>query len=242
MLDPMLWVLIILALAWIARNRQWKKRLYTIAILLFLFFSNGWIINNIWYRYQWQPVDLKQEESYAAGILLGGLAGYDEYRKRGVFNMSSDRFIQAARLYETGRIRSIMVTGGNSIFVKESGYNEADFIVQNLGDLQIPASKIFVEKKARNTKENAAFSKPILDSAGLRGPYLIITSAIHMPRAMKVFEKAGLDVRPFPCNYMITEDNTKFTLRNLMPSGSSFENWKSILKEWIGILLLAAGK
>jgi uncharacterized SAM-binding protein YcdF (DUF218 family) len=122
--------------------------------------------------------------------------------------------------------------------VKEKGYNEADFITRNLEALNVPREHILVERKARNTVENAAFSKQLLESSG-SDTALLITSAIHMPRAMKIFTRAGIPVLPFPCNYRVLQTDTKFSWRSLIPSQESFTRWTLILKEWVGLFQLA---
>jgi uncharacterized SAM-binding protein YcdF (DUF218 family) len=236
LLDPFLWILLLVAAYFLVRDDVHKRRLRSAAIILFLFFSNSFIIDNIWAKYQWKAVQLNT--TFQTGILLGGMAGYDESTNQGFFGSASDRFIQAARLYHTGQIKRILVTGGNAIFVKQKGYNEADFIAKNLEELKVPREHILLEKRARNTIQNAAFSKQILDSLG-NSSSLIITSAIHMPRAMKVFEKAGMAVAAFPCNYRILQTDTEFTWKSLIPSQEAFNQWTLILKEWVGLIQLA---
>jgi uncharacterized SAM-binding protein YcdF (DUF218 family) len=131
-------------------------------------------------------------------------------------------------------VKKILVTGGDSRIIKRSVYNEADFISANLQDLHIPAADIMVENSARNTIENAKFSKQLLDSTGDKGPYLLVTSALHMPRALRIFRKQGLDVSPYPCNFTVVQYNTRLNLDNFVPSGASLYAWKILLKEWIG--------
>jgi uncharacterized SAM-binding protein YcdF (DUF218 family) len=62
----------------------------------------------------------------------------------------------------------------------------------------VPAGIIHVEGAARNTRENALFTKPI--ASQLAGKKILMTSDFHMFRAYRVFRKAGIDVepRPFP--------------------------------------------
>jgi uncharacterized SAM-binding protein YcdF (DUF218 family) len=231
LLDPFLWILLLVTVYLVVKDDFIKRKLRTTAILLFLFFSNPYIIDNIWYRYQWKPTQL--HTTYQTGILLGGMAGYDESTGQGFFGPAADRFIQAARLYHQGQIKRILVTGGNAIFVKEKGYNEADFIARNLEELNVPREHILVERKARNTVENAAFSKQLLESSG-NDTALLITSAIHMPRAMKIFTRAGIPAQPFPCNYRVLQTDIAFTWRSLIPSQEAFNRWTLILKEWVG--------
>lgn len=238
LLDPFIWILLLLLVSVFIHDNKWKKTLRRSALFCFLIFSNNYIINNAWNSYQWKPVTLAPGSKYQSGIILGGLAGYDEALHQGFFSQASDRFIQTARLYHLGHIRKIIVTGGNAIFVKESGYNEADFIAKNLRDLHIPAADILLEKLSRNTIENARFSKKLMDSVHTAGPSLLITSAVHMPRALKVFIKQGIDVEPYPCNYRVLPVDAELTWKSLIPSQEAFGKWNILLKEIIGIILI----
>lgn len=238
-IDPVIWIILLLLAGRFTRHRLWKKRLYRLAILCFLLFSNSWLLNNVWDRYQWQPVAMENLPKVESGILLGGLSGYDEKLKMGFFGPTADRFIQTNKLYDAGKINNILITGGNAIFVKEQAYSEAEFLLNNFAALKIPREHLFMETKAKNTLENARFSKKMLDSLQLKEPVILITSAVHMPRAVKVFQKAGMKVVPFPSNYIVTKDNTTFKLQNLVPSLNALINWSSLLREWMGLAQLA---
>jgi uncharacterized SAM-binding protein YcdF (DUF218 family) len=184
-------------------------------------------------------MEMKPGEKYSAGILLGGFVSYDEKNKRAYFNSTADRFIQAARLYKQGFISRIIITGGNALFVKDDQYNEADFVAKNLTDLGIPASDIIAERKAKNTIENSVFSEHLLDSAHIPEPYVLITSALHIPRAVKIFEKRGMKIRPYPCDYRVTENDTRFTWRSIIPSSGAFDLWSVFFREIIGTISLS---
>jgi uncharacterized SAM-binding protein YcdF (DUF218 family) len=181
---------------------------------------------------------MKPGEKYTAGILLGGFVSYDEKNRRPFFNNASDRFIQAVRLYKQGHISKIIMTGGNALFIKDREYNEADFVVKNLVDMGIPTSDILSEKKAKNTIENSSFSKKMLDSVQVSGPYVLITSAIHMPRAVKIFSRTGMSVRPYPCDFEYTETDTGISWSNIVPSSTNFDRWNILLREFVGTMSL----
>lgn len=238
LIDPFLWIIILLLISVIIIDNRWKKICRRSALLMFLFFSNIYIVNNIWNRYQWQPVTIAPGTKYQYGIILGGLVGYDEDLKQGFFGQASDRFIQTARLYKLGNISKVIVTGGNAIFVKEQGYNEADHIARNLRDLGIPDTDILLEKRSRNTLENASYSRQLMDSTGMPGKALLITSAVHMPRAMKIFQNRGIAVDPYPCHYKVLPQDSHFTWKSLIPSSEAFGKWNELLKELVGSILV----
>jgi len=233
-LDPFMWILALLAIAYFSRRKWLKRKLYTSAVIIFLVFSNPFLVNNLWYRYQSGPTELAEGVTYDMVILLGGLAGLDERVNKGIFTQSADRFIQTARLYETGRVKRILITGGDSRIFQKIEFKEANFLASNLIDLHIPAKDIFIESDARNTKENAKFSKRILDSLGAKGPHLLVTSAQHMPRALMAFRNEGIEVIPYACNFTISGTNTLFQVDNFIPNLYSLSNWKSLLREYMG--------
>jgi len=238
LIDPTLWIVTLLALAFFSRRRGLKRKLYSSSALLFLVFTNPFLVNNLSYRYQSKATELTEGETFDTAILLGGLAGLDEVRNKGVFKEASDRFIQTARLYETGKVRKILITGGDSRIFRKQQYREADFLAENLVDLRIPAKDILVENDSRNTLENARFSKRILDSVKAQGPYLLVTSAMHMPRAVKAFSKENIHVKPFPCHFTVTGTNTHFNAENMVPRAYCLSLWKTLLKECLGNLQL----
>jgi uncharacterized SAM-binding protein YcdF (DUF218 family) len=60
-----------------------------------------------------------------------------------------------------------------------------------LKSINFPDSALIVESESKNTYENALFTKKMIDSLNLNGSFILVTSAIHMPRAMAVFKKVG---------------------------------------------------
>ena len=77
---------------------------------------------------------------------------------------------------------------------------KADFVIRFFEKLDVPQDRIIVERKSRNTVENAAFTKQlVMPKPGER--WLLVTSAMHMPRAVGVFRKAGFAVDAYPVGY-----------------------------------------
>jgi uncharacterized SAM-binding protein YcdF (DUF218 family) len=237
LLNPALWVLIILIVAWLSRNPYRRRRWLAAGLGVFLFFSNPYIIQRLIQAYQWPPKAMEKGEQYEAGILLGGMMGYDPAAGDAFFNGSSDRFIQTLKLYKQGHIRKIIVSGGNAMR-PNSSFREADYLAGNLLAMGVPAADIWRDRDARNTVENAQYAHRILDSMGIRTPVVVVTSSWHMPRAVKIFEAEGLAVRPYPANYIAPPSNRRFGLNHLLPSGDAMGHWNLYLKEWVGQLAI----
>jgi uncharacterized SAM-binding protein YcdF (DUF218 family) len=238
LLNPALWLVVMLLGTVMARTHRTRRRLTVAALFTALFFSNGWVVQNAIAWYQSQPEPMQAGERYEACILLSGLAGFDEKDSRGYFTASSDRFIQAMRLYKLGHVRRIILTGGQGNPFSRHNLRESDFLMQSLLEMGVPASDIVNERDARNTIENAVNTRRTLDSLGIRGRSVLVTSAVHMPRALRTFRSEGLDVRPFPCDFGVKPSGSSFTWQSLLPTPEGFGQWDRLLKEMVGTAFL----
>jgi uncharacterized SAM-binding protein YcdF (DUF218 family) len=180
--------------------------------------------------WQPQPVVLQSNAGYSCGIVAGGFASPDG-NANGYFNASSDRFIQTVKLYKQGIIKNIIVSGGNGK-QDEKSFREGRWVKDELIAVGIPSTDIYVEDQSDNTAENAENTKHILDSLHLPPPYVLITSAFHMPRASLIFKKAGLNIINFPCIY--TTGMGGFSAWDLVPRPSVLLGWDTYLKETLG--------
>jgi uncharacterized SAM-binding protein YcdF (DUF218 family) len=232
---PIIWIIVLLLWARLTRRLLWKKRLYALAIAFLIFFSNPAIIRGLMLHYETPPVEMASLRPHSAGIVLGGFISYNASEDRGYFNPAADRFVQTALLYKTGHIRKIIVPAGNG-YITENNFTEARYIRDRFVELGIPASDIYLDLQSRNTLENAQFTKRILDTAQLPGPYLLISSASHLPRARRVFEKLGMPVTLFPCDHIARIRANNFIEDYLLPSAGALRTWDVYIKEMLGVI------
>lgn len=224
-------------MAVIIRNTKWKKRFVIISVCWFLFFSNHYIIHKLIINWQAPPKEFVSNEQYPAGVVLTGFAGFEYNTHKGYFSSASDRFIQTVKLYQQKRIKKIIISGGSGSLDKDQQrFKEADFAKQEMIAIGIPAADIIAENKSRNTYENATETKKLLDSLHLTGPVLLITSAMHMKRSVKVFEKTGINVVAYPCNYNAL-DNPQHFGESILPTYEAFDMWDKYVKEVAGLLI-----
>lgn len=230
-LSPANWVIVLLLIRLATKRPRVRRMLLIAAVTLVLVFGNKAL-----YRYvmnTWQPNKVALTGShFEAGILLGGITAFDK-NGVGYFADASDRLIQTVLLYRQGIIKKIVVSGGR---IENDVPREADFIQTQLLKLQIPAQDIITENQSRNTFENAQFSKEILQRYNIRMPVVLITSAIHMPRAVKVFRKAGIEVVAYPCNYTVVYSNNNLA-DYVWPDAEVLSEWQKLLKEWVGLAI-----
>ena len=123
--------------------------------------------------------------------------------------------------------KPVFVTGGKP---SEAGTLAAGVVMQRSlqNDFHIPV--LGAETQSTTTWENAAFSAPLLREHGVQKIYLV-THAVHMPRSVKVFEQAGLQVVPAPTRFATS---CKTDIRDFLPRSSSLSASNYALYEWIG--------
>ncbi|NTS39685.1 YdcF family protein [Flavisolibacter sp. BT320] len=230
LLRPLLWIVLLFGYAFFTKNLARKKTAFATGFGLLLLFTNPALSTWALQAYEAEPVTLAPTQTFHTGILPGGLVSYSEKDGTGHFNNVADRFIQTALLYKAGKIKNIIVAAGSS-HMTEAAYSEASFIKANLVKMGIPAENIFTDTTSRNTVQNAARAKSLADSAHLPGPYLLITSAMHIPRAVKMFQKAGLPVSPYPCQFLSRGSGSNFFEDYLIPSSGALASWENLIKE-----------
>jgi uncharacterized SAM-binding protein YcdF (DUF218 family) len=233
---PLIWIVILFIFAFLSKNEKRKKLALTASFVLLLFFTNPFIIRKLIAAYEAKPVQLASSTQYNAGILLGGMVSYNRYDGHGYFNSASDRFIQTALLYKTGHINKVLVAAGNG-YITQNNFREALFIKQHLVELGLPAENIYTDTSSRNTLENALYTKKLIDSFHIQGPYLLISSSMHLPRARLVFKKAGINADLYPCDFTSKQIRNNFFEDDILPSSGALSDWDNLIKEIAGIVV-----
>ena len=100
-----------------------------------------------------------------------------------------------------------------------------------MSDLRIDVTRFIFERNARNTYENMMFSKKYREDVS-RKPWLLVTSASHMPRAARIFCRGGWTIVPYPVDY---KTEGKYQLR-IASASSNFEYLHRTIKELVGII------
>ena len=172
---------------------------------------------------------------YDAIVVLGGVispANPPEQPEPDLHEQA-DRIWQAARLFRRGVAPRIIVSGGS--FVAARGgppATEAEAMRVFLLDLGVPADAITDEGKALNTIENIRNVRAIIG----HGKVALVTSAYHMPRALRLAARAGLDVGAFPTDFQVVPA-VRLPWDNWLPSVDGLQLSNMALREIIALNL-----
>ncbi|WFU36672.1 YdcF family protein [Bradyrhizobium brasilense] len=164
-------------------------------------------------------------------IVLGGSIDADLSVAHGtpVVRSAADRVIAAAALARRYPNARLVFTGGSANLISNDA-READYAAEMFEGLGIARSRLIIERRSRNTVENAEFSRALVDpKPGER--WLLVTSAYHMPRSVGLFRKAGFNVEAYPVDWRV---GNVFSFGTLAIEGLSRTDLGT--REWIGLL------
>jgi uncharacterized SAM-binding protein YcdF (DUF218 family) len=235
--SPTVWAVGLLIYSFFTKIEQRAKKLRITSFVILFVCGNSFIVDECFRA--WEPgtpdIDLMTTK-YQGAIVLGGIGDIDLRLGKINFGLSGDRLFQTLPLFYKGRFKKLIFTGGSgSIEFPEK--IEGLYVQKYLRSIQIPDSAMIFETKSKNTYENAVFTKKILDSLNLSGPFLLVTSAYHMPRSMAVFKKAGYqNIVPYITNR--SSGLRRFTPDHLfIPNPGTLFAFELLIHEWVGYLI-----
>ena len=145
---------------------------------------------------------------------------------------AADRIWHAARLYHARCAPRVIVSGGKLPW-HDVATTEAEAIGQFLRDLGVPADVILLEQNSRNTRENALYTAKLLNEHGI-GRVLLVTSALHMRRALASFQLLGVDAVPAATDF---EVNGQTRSLDWLPDAEALAASSRTLREYLGYVV-----
>ena len=190
-----------LVLAW-GRWRKTGLTLATIGLLGFVLWGvspiGSAMIDGLEDRF---PPAQELPDQIAGIIVLGGSVEPLEtaYWGQPALNDRAERLTQGVALARRYPDAPLAFTGGGQLIVNDKPFTEADVAALFFKEQQV-SNPLILEDQALNTHDNATLlAKRLPDDRP--GPWILITSAYHMPRAVGLFRAAGIDILPYPVDY-----------------------------------------
>ncbi|HZH57937.1 ElyC/SanA/YdcF family protein [Yanghanlia caeni] len=193
--------------------------------------STLWAGGHLEQRYPYRPPD--QLPVAEAIVVLGGSTAsnranwFEPYDRQRTIS----RVDTAAELYHAGRAPHVVVSGA----ALDGNVSESQIMANNLRQLGVPSEVIIQESESLTTYENAVYTARLLKELQL-DRVLLVTSALHMPRAMGVFRKQQVDAiaAGSPPQITVPEDTTFLFWQ---PNAHVLSASRSIVKEYVGMLV-----
>jgi uncharacterized SAM-binding protein YcdF (DUF218 family) len=233
LIEPPVWIIALMLFSLLSKNPKRKRKSLLASIILLVVFSNSFLLDEAMRAWEMPAAKISDlPGTYDAGIVLSGMVTYDNSLDRIQFNRRNDRLMQAVILYKTGKIKKIVFSGGSGSLVY-TYLKESEMVKKFLVEIGIPADDVLIENKSNNTRENAVFTKEVLDKDIPHGRFLLFTSAFHMRRAVACFKKAGIEVTPYPTD-RYSGPRKYYPDHLLIPNSGTLFDWNSLLHEIVG--------
>jgi uncharacterized SAM-binding protein YcdF (DUF218 family) len=228
-------LLLLVALLFLRHGRRKTMGGFLVLALALLWTASTPLVAKLLYgsiESQYPPQPLDRVPAGGCVIVLGGVVGAPIPPRVDIeLNEAVDRVYKTAELYLAGKAPYVIVTGGNQPWTK-SGTAEAELIRDLLMRWGVPEDVIFLEGSSRNTRENALYSRNIINSINCEQP-LLVTSAAHMPRALAAFDSAGVRVTPVTTDVRVV-DNGLPPMADFLPDARALAMTSDAIREWVG--------
>lgn len=165
-------------------------------------------------------------------VVLGGVIDQFLTAERGqtALNSAAERLTGAIDLARRFPQSKIIFSGGSgSVF--DQSIREADAALPFFAAMGLDPARVILERQSRNTLENARFAREIARPAPDE-VWLLVTSAIHMPRSVAAFRAVDWTVLPYPVDYQTGRAGP------LAPPslGGGIASLNNALHEWVGLI------
>ena len=242
-IEPLNWVIIFIFFGLLflgLRKPQLCKRFLVLALLDLLIV--GWLpTSEVLVRALEDEVPKSEitsisEKDLGGIIILGGAVhGGSISLDRGEVSLgaSAERVTKAFELMRKYPDLSFIFSG-YSDKISPRGISESEAFKQLVIEQGLADRTCYYENQSRNTYENVIFMKPMIaeiEKDKPAKPWLLITSANHMYRSVKIFQKQGLNIIPVPVDYQ-TANSLQWTAFDLVDGA---QNWNKLVHEIIGL-------
>jgi uncharacterized SAM-binding protein YcdF (DUF218 family) len=238
-------IAILLVAALLLRRSQRLQRICVgVAFVILWISGNAWVPAMLTRSLEWQYLPRATYPQSEVIVVLGGTTQSALYPRPIVeIGASGGRLLYAAHLYHEGVAPNLLLTSGYIDWMGDRNAPAND-MAEILQMLDVPADALWFETESRNTYENALFSRQILTEKGI-DRITLVTSAMHMPRSVALFEKQGFEVIPAPAVYNLTQSDWDrlwkpdfvTQLFNSLPTVGNVSTTTFALKEYLGIFI-----
>ena len=227
-----------LVFLWFTKRRSLGKVMVTVGFVLLALFSTPAVSGRILQTLESQYIPLNssriQSLSIASGnagisqivVLAGGISGDSTLPLHlQISHASRERLLEGIRLYHLFPGSKLILTGGLGFQTMP----EATILSRVAQTYGVKKSDLVLEVQSRDTKDHPRYVSALLKDM----PFILVTSAYHMPRAMKLFAKQNLFPIPAPIGHW--KGVQVFSIRDLFPSSSGLRLADRAIHEYLGI-------
>jgi uncharacterized SAM-binding protein YcdF (DUF218 family) len=232
--------LLLVAAAVFRKRQRLSQVCFWAAFAILMVCGNGWVVSALTKNLEWR-YSLPEPAPNADAILVlsGGVLDKVPPRRMIEVDGEGNRVIYAAQLYKQQKAGVVICTGGiatGGVAARPAAEVMAEFLAM----LGVPKEAVVTEGGSSNTHEHAR-NLPALFQERKISHILLVTSAMHMPRALGVFRKQfpEIEFTPAPTDYHATQKQFPTPwyreLTALAPTPSHLLAFSDVMHEYLGI-------
>lgn len=152
----------------------------------------------------------------------------------------ANRFFGGVELFKAGKASLLVFTGGRLPWEPKMARPEGEILSEYAKVLGVPAEHVVSTGAVANTAEEAGAVAALLVDRRMKSGHrptttrvLLVTSAFHMVRAQKLFEREGLKVIPFPVNFQVSAGGA-LSVIDFLPSAGALSLTERAWREMYG--------
>ncbi len=173
--------------------------------------------------------DLIQRDVRRIVVLGGDLRPGDLTPADRIAYTTLARFMEAYRLWRHMPESVLVLSGGSRWNDVMSNAQAMALLAEDLG---VPKDRIVIERASRDTEDEAVLLASMLEGR----PFALVTSAVHMPRALANFKRLGLDPIPAPADFHTK--GLRLSFDQFLPDAGGVAMTQRAIHEYLGLLQL----
>ncbi|WP_321476858.1 YdcF family protein [uncultured Paludibaculum sp.] len=188
-------------------------------------------------EHAYAPIRVENCTSADAIVVLGGSVRTESPAGALEWNESSDRFQRGIELFRAGKAPFVVFTAARIRWrpgITEGALLRDEALRRGLTQEQVVVPEALVE----NTAGEAETIRQLMTRRGWKR-IILVTSAFHMRRSMRLMRGAGVEALPFPCDYQARRQ-APLEMMDFLPQAEPLLKTERAVREWIGILFYAA--
>jgi uncharacterized SAM-binding protein YcdF (DUF218 family) len=236
-------LMLVAVLATIRRRPRVAQTAAIVGLAILLLASDGWVGDRLMFSLESQVAQLPPGVTADAIVVLGGVTGAaSPPRNITHLDEGAERLTYAALLYTEGRAPFLIVSGGRGLSRALTEPTESQEMADFLEMCGVPSRVIIKEDVSRSTDENARMVKRVMVAHGFKH-VILVTSAMHMPRALQLFRQCGIDPIPAPTDYRVLERGIRqpfgagyeAPILHSIPNSEALEMTTTAMHEYLGL-------
>ena len=222
-----------MVMLWFTKRQKAGKIIVSAGIVLLIIASYGWLseafLKNLEQKYP--PLLKTSNLSQIKWIVVLGGGHVSDPNQPGNNQLSGPslaRLVEGLRLHNSLPGTKLVFSGGAGFDIVPEARTMAD-VASALG---VERQKMVLENESKDTEEQAKIIKKVVGNE----PFILVTSASHMPRSMALFKKQGMQPLPGPADFIIREDRGQIVPGIFFPGANRLEMAERAIHEYLGII------